>query len=543
MAIRSTANGRVDKYVAAAIVCGPVPQPRDWRAEPDFTRLTLAERVMVFAEQELRIPEGPTAGASLRLAPFQEAFLYAVFDNPEGTREAVLSVARRNSKTFLISVLALAYIVGPLAELNLAMASAANARDQAALVYRAMSQMIMLSPLLSRLANVTHSSKRITGVVRQTEYYAMSADARTGHGRSLRVVILDEAGQILGPDNDYIAMLRSSQGSYADPLFCTISTQAASDADYLSVLIDDATRARDPRTVCHVYRTPETFELLDEEGWQYANPALGLFRSKDDLRRQLEQASRIPARQAQAENLLLNRRVALTQLWLAPRVWRDNDGPIDLEVFRSQRVALGLDLSAKVDLTAAVFAAEDDSGVVHLLPLCFTPVQGLEERAARDRAPYDAWVATGQLIAVPGGVVDYGWVAEYLARYVEEHGFNLQVVAFDRWRIEMFRQAATAHHLGDNATWEPVGQGYRDMSPRVEAFEGLLLSNRMRHGAHPLLNLAASNAIVVADPARNRKLEKAKSTQRIDPLVAAVMASYAVTQQTDMPFNVAAIIG
>jgi phage terminase large subunit-like protein len=128
---------------------------------------------------------------------------------------------------------------------------------------------------------------------------------------------------------------------------------------------------------------------------------------------------------------------------------------------------------------------------------------------------------------------------------VTKHDIDLVYVAFDRWRIDVFKDAAREAKFGQLAEWIPVGQGYKDMSPRVEDFETLLLSGKVAHGSHPLLNLGASGAIVVSDPAKNRKLEKTKSTAKIDVLVAAVMASYQVSEggMGQEPFDAAAVIG
>jgi phage terminase large subunit-like protein len=91
--------------------------------------------------------------------------------------------------------------------------------------------------------------------------------------------------------------------------------------------------------------------------------------------------------------------------------------------------------------------------------------------------------------------------------------------------------------------WEPVGQGYKDFSPRLETIETLLLDGKLRHGKAPLLNMAAANAIVIKDPAGNRKLDKSKAAQRIDPLIAAVMATHAASVPREEAFDINAMIG
>jgi phage terminase large subunit-like protein len=528
------------------IKSGPVPKiRRNWR-KLKTKSLTKGELVCRFAETYMRVPDGPYVGKSLTLDPFQISFILSVVDNPDQTRTAVLSMARRNGKTFIIAVLALAYLVGPLSVPNTIVASAAHSREQAALIFRFMEQIIMFSPELQAVSRIVPSSKRIFGLKRNTEFNALSADAKTGFGRSLRVVILDESGQFIGDHHPYIDMLRTSQGSYEDAVFYTISTQAPSDGDWLSIVIDDAVREQDPHTVVHLYEAEKGCDLMDDRQWHRANPGLGRFRSVFDLRVQLERASRLPSQSAGARNLLLNQRVASVSMWLSPDVWVKNNTAPDLKVFQSGApVALGLDLSSRNDLTAAVLAAQAPDTTVHLWPFAFTPLDGLRARGERDRAPYERWVEEGHLIAVPGPTISYQWVAEYLALFLSTHNIAVTFLAFDRWRIEVFKEAAREARLAQLAEWLPVGQGYKDMSPRLEDFEALLLSHRVAHGSHPLLNLGAGGAIAIADPAKNRKLEKAKSTAKIDVLVAAVMASYQVSEGRvgQTPFDIAAIIG
>jgi len=273
---------------------------------------------------------------------------------------------------------------------------------------------------------------------------------------------------------------------------------------------------------------------MDQTQWAKANPALGIFRSLKDLEEQLKQASRIPSMEAGARNLLLNQRISLESLWLAPAVWKSCGGATDIEVFRTNSVSVGLDLSTRNDLTAAVLSARDQEGCIHLLPFVFTPSQGLEERAARDRAPYTQWVKSGHLIPINGATVDYEAVCEHLKGLVDDLGIEISTVEFDRWRIREFQAAAERVGFAPYAEWHEVGQGYKDFSPRVEKFEELLLQGKIRHGLHPLLNMAAANAILVRDPSGNRKLDKAKSTLRIDPLVAAVMSAFAVATSDEV---------
>lgn len=520
----------------------PVPRVPMREAEPAphvSHVLTRGERVIAFIERYIKTPEGTHTGKPLKLADFQKRFILDTYDNPSGTRRALLSIARKNGKSALIAAIVLAHLIGPEAKLNSQIISGAMSRDQAALVYKLAVKMVQLNPALLPLVRVTHGAKVMYGIARNVEYKPIAADGSTALGASPVLAILDEVGQVRGATSAFVEAIVTSQGAHDAPLLIAISTSSPSDADMFSQWIDDAVRSADPHTVVHEYRAPDGCDLLDPEAMRAANPGLGLFRNEIDLVENLKRASRLPALEASARNLLLNQRIALESLWLAPSTWRSCAGLPDLEVLKQAKSSLALDLSGRVDLTAAVVAARDDTGVVHLLPFVFTPLVGLAERARRDRAPYDQWVREGKLIATPGAAVDYKYVAEFMRDALKDLDINPATIVFDRWRIDQFKQAATDANFATAATWKECGQGYKDMSPRLEYFSAALLDEKIRHGNHPLLNLAAASAIMTRDAAGNGKLDKAKTTQRIDPLVAAVMSAFAVgdgQQDTENPF-------
>ncbi len=489
--------------------------------------MTRGERVCAFIEAYCVVPEGDLVGQPMKLEDFQRDWLLAVYDNPAGTRLAILSIGKKNGKTPLIAALVLAHLAGPETRENSQIISGAMSQMQAATVFKYAFKMVQASPKLQALVRVQPSLKRLQGLVANVEYRAISRQKKTAHGIAPVLAIIDELGQVRGPQDDFVEAVETALGAYEDSMLVVISTQAASDADLLSTWIDDQVRNPIPTTVCHVHTALEAdCDVLDEVAWRQANPALGIFRSEKDMRALAQKASRMPSFEASFRNLNLNQRVAQERLAFAPSVWRMGAGPVDREIFRDGRpVHLGLDLSMRTDLTAAVAAAEDDAGVVQLLPFCYAPEAGLEERARRDRAPYDVWVRQGQLRAVPGATVDYDWLCEDLL--IQLLGMNIASVQFDRWRIDVLKAAAERTRLAQIvATWQEVGQGFKDSAPRLEAFEAALLGGRLRHGGHPLLTMGAANAIAISDPAGGRKLDKSRSTQRIDPLVAGVMAAF-----------------
>ena len=478
--------------------------------------MSRADAIIEFIETLCLVPEGAGVGQPLVLAEFQKQFIRDVYDNPAGTRRAFLSLARKNGKTGLIAALVLAHLVGPEAKRNAQLVSGAMSRDQAALVFGLASKMVQLSPVLSEVVRIVPSGKRLIGLPLNTEYRALAAEGKTAHGLSPLLAIMDEIGQIRGPQSDFVDAVTTSQGAHADPLLLVISTQAASDADLLSVWLDDAEQSKDPRIVSHVYAAPEGADLLDESAWTAANPALGLFRSRDDLAEQMKQAQRMPSAENSARNLLLNQRVSTESPFVSPDVWKScSAAPVafDGPVFG------GLDLSARNDLTAFVLVGKV-AGVWQVHPYFWTPQTGLQDRSRRDRAPYDQWARDGFLRATPGASVDYEVVAREIADICG--GLDVQAIAFDRWRIDLLQKEFDRANV--RLPLAPFGQGFRDMSPALDALEAELLNTRIAHGNHPVLTLNAANATTTRDPAGNRKLDKSRETGRIDGMVALAMA-------------------
>lgn len=475
-----------------------------------------ADRVIDFIHEYCRIPEGAQVGRPVRLADFQIEFLRAIYDNPHGTRRAYLSVGRKNGKSALIACLLLAHLVGPEKVMNAQIVSGARSRDQAALVFNLASKMIQLNPKLAKVVRIVPSGKRLIGLVANTEYRALAADGTTAHGLSPVLAILDEVGQVKGPQDDFIDAITTSQGAHEEPLLIAISTQAPTDADIFSIWLDDAERSEDPAIVSHVYTAPEGCELDDRDAWAAANPALGLFRSVRDVEEQAEQAKRMPASENTFRVLTLNQRVNMVSAFVSPTVWKQgNEAAEELDGV----VYGGLDLSATTDLTALVLTCRKD-GLVHVHPTFWMPQDSVAEASRRDAAPYYLWVQQGLLRTTPGKVIDYDFVARDIGEITA--GLNVAKIAFDRWRMD--RMKGALERQGVELPLEPFGQGYVSMSPALDALEADLLNGAVRHGGHPVLAMCAAHAVVLPDPAGNRKLAKHKSTGRIDGMVALAMA-------------------
>lgn len=440
--------------------------------------MTRAEKVIAFIRTYCFVPDGDHVGEPLVLEEFQQRFIKAVYDNPHGTRRAYLSMARKNGKTALIAALLLVHLVGPEARQNSQLVSGAMSREQASLVFNLAEKMVRMHPRLDQIVRVIPSGKRLVGLPLNTEFRALAAEGTTAHGGSPVFAVLDEVGQIRGPQSDFIDAIETSQGAHEDALLAVISTQAAADTDLFSIWLDDAAKSNDLTIVSHVYSAPKGCDLLDEEAWHAANPALGKFRSEADLRAQLSRATRMPTMESSARNLLLNQRVSREAPLLSPRVWAAcgaQPKPLAGKVFG------GLDLSARNDLTALVLICQIDS-VWSIHPHFWTPEATLSDRAKRDQVPYDLWAKQGVLHLTPGASISYETVARDLVEITED--LDIASIGFDRWRMDVLQ--AELDRIGCELPLVPHGQGYKDMTPAIDILESELLNVNVLHGNHPV---------------------------------------------------------
>lgn len=470
------------------------------------------------------VPDGIHAGQPLRLRPWQKKILRSIYGSP--TRRVIISYGRKNGKTAFAALLLLLHLCGPEARRNSELFSTAMSRDQAAIVFGLAAKMVRLSETLSNVLVIRDTVKQIYCPELGTLYRALSAEAKVAYGYSPALIVHDELGQVPGPRHALYEAMETATAAQADPLTVVISTQASTDAALLSALIDDAKRGHDPRTKLFLWTADETLDPFSVKAIRAANPAFGDFQRRDEILDMAAAARRMPAREAEYRNLVLNQRIEATAPYISAAVWKANAAPPESWT----NLYAGLDLSSVNDLTAFVIVAHD-RGEFHVWPTFWLPAEGLEEAARRDHEPYDLWRDRGYLQTTPGKAIEYEYVAEQIARVLQDR--DVRRIAFDRWGMRYLRpwliRAGIPEPVIDDR-FVAFGQGWQSMTPALRALEAALLESRVRHGGHPVLTMCASNAIPKVDQAGSRKLDRKKSRGRIDGMVALAMAVSVATE-------------
>lgn len=487
---------------------------------------TRAERNIEWIETYCKIPEGRDVGKPVRLREWQKAELTRIYDNPHGTRRAILSFGRKNGKTALSAFILLLHLCGPEARANSQLFSAAQSRDQASILFALAAKAVRMSPDLNAVVTIRDTAKQLACQELGTLYRALSADASTAYGLSPVLIVHDELGQVKGPRSELYEALETATGAQENPLSIVISTQAPTDADLLSLLIEDGLTGKDPRVVVSLHTAPPDLDPFSDEAIKAANPAFGDFQNAQETRAMAEDARRMPSRENEYRNLILNQRVDASAPFISQGVFQGCAGDT-IDDLAGRVVFGGLDLSEVSDLTAFVGVTPEDA-VWHVNPTFWLPGAGLLEKARSDRVPYDLWARQGFLQTSPGATVEYEYVAGWLWELCQ--AADVRKIAFDRWNWRhlkpwLAKEGFTEAQLeGDDAIFVQMGQGFQSMSPALRDLESAFLNKKLRHNGHPILEMCAKNATVQADPAGNRKLSKVKSHGRIDGMVALAMA-------------------
>lgn len=504
---------------------------------------TRADRVIAFIEF-LTIPEGRGVGEPIRLDKFQIKWIRDVYREKNGrrvVRRAILSIARKNGKSTLMAALALVHLVGPEALVNSQIISAGNDTEQAAVVFKLAAIMVRADGELLSMINIIDSTKRMVCWHNGNVYRAISAEADKKHGMSPVVFIYDELAQ--AKNRDLFDALDTAQGAHDEPLGIIISTQSNDPKHPLSEMIDDGLSGLDETIVCHLYAVPDdpdepgyVEDIFDERVWKLANPGLGTVRSVEDLRAMARRAQRMPSFENTFRNLALNQRVTRMTTLISKADWKACGGEVKFEP--GERIILSLDLATTTDL--ACLGAMAVEGKARFQPHFWKARDLVEEHTKRDRFRYDLHAKNGLLELSDGRVINTGDIARKIEWYMRN--YDVVGLVYDPHRIEYLKKDLDA--LGIEVYEEegmgglrlfPWRQGFISMAPALDALETLVLNYELVHPKHPILTWNVSNAVVVTDPAGNRKFDKEKSRLRIDGAQTLAMAAGKRSQLIDKP--------
>lgn len=431
---------------------------------------------------------------------------------------AFVTVARKNGKSTDAAQKGLYLFAGdnePGAEVY----TAATKRDQARIVHSEASRMVVASPELSADINVWRDNLSIPGTA--SKYEPLGADADTHDGLNPHAVILDELHA--HKDRRQYDVLWTGMGARRQPMMYIITTAGANREsicfeldNYSSQVVRGA--LVDDSWFAYVARPDPGDDWRDEATWHKGNPNLGVSVYLENLRKDFRKATESLAAQNSFRRLRLN-------MWT-----QQIERAIDMEkwdacsaapkVAEGASVYLGLDLSSKIDVTAAASVHHDvATDEYHAEMMFWVPEATLLERVRRDRVPYDEWADAGFVTVTPGNVVDQGHIRDWINEHSTER--QVQEIGFDPWNATKLAQELQDE---DGFTLVEMRQGYKTLSEPTKALVGLVLDRRLRHGGNPVLRWMADNLELRKDPNDNWAPKKGARVNRIDGMLALIMA-------------------
>jgi phage terminase large subunit-like protein len=473
-----------------------------------------------FFEENLTHAKGELGGKAFLLEQWQKEYVGRLFGTMKGGvrqyRTSLLAIPRKNGKSTLCAGIALKLMFDgePGAEIY----SCAADRDQARLVFEMAKVCVENSPKLRSRLRVFRNS-----IVREdthSTYKALSAEAFTKHGLNAHGIIFDELHA--QPDRELWDVMTTSTGARRQPL-CVAITTAGFDRKsicweiwrYALAVRDGA--IKDETFLPAIYAADPEDDWTKEATWRKANPNLGVSVKLDDLRVRCKRAQDMPSEENTFRRLHLNQWTEQDTRWLRMEHWAQGNEPCPV-MLDGRECFAGLDLATTYDTTCLCLLFELDDGTFWAEPHFWIPEENMRDRVKRDRVPYDQWAKEGKLHLTHGNVTDFDKVRADIIKLTKK--YNVRQVAIDRWNAT---QLATQLQ-GDGVNVLGFGQGYGSMSSPAKQLEALVVGGKLLHGGHPVLAWQASNVAIQQDHAGNIKPSKAKSSERIDGIVALTMA-------------------
>ena len=472
--------------------------------------------------------KGTWAGKPFELIDWQERIIRDIFGilKSNGYRQfntAYVEIPKKMGKSELAAAVALLLCCGDGEERAEVYGCAAD-RQQASIVFEVAADMVRMCPALGKRVKILASQKRMVYLPTNSFYQVLSAEAYSKHGFNIHGVVFDELHT--QPNRKlFDVMTKGSGDARMQPLYFLITTAGT---DTQSICYETHQKAKDileGRKIDStfypvIYGAKEDEDWTDPEVWKRSNPSLGITVGIDKVQAACDSARQNPAEENSFRQLRLNQWVKQSVRWMPMDKWDACATPVDAESLEGRVCYGGLDLSSTMDITAfvLVFPPTEEDEPFAVLPYFWIPEENIDLRVRRDHVPYDVWEKQGCLQTTEGNVVHYGFIEVFIEKLGEK--YNIREIAFDRWgAVQMVQNLE-----GMGFTVVPFGQGFKDMSPPTKELMKLTLEKKIAHGGHPVMRWMADNIFIRTDPAGNIKVDKEKSTEKIDGVIVLIMA-------------------
>jgi phage terminase large subunit-like protein len=451
-------------------------------------------------------------------------------------KKAYWQVARKNAKSQSLACVASyeAMALGePMAEVYIG----ATKREQSKIVW---------NEVKAQLQGCEHLKGKYRVAYGKIEHFKSGSaivplskeDGKTGDGLNVQCGIIDEYHA--HPTSEIYDVLVSGMAARPQPLLMVITT-AGFDLNnpcyvveyrYVSQILDPNSPIENDEYFVMINELDKDDDIKDESVWVKANPILCSYKEGIEfLRGALKEA--LDAPEKMRNFLTKNMNVWVDQKesgYMDMSKWALCGRNLkDFEGYESRECYIGIDLSAKIDLTSVGFVFPNDDGAYTIFSHSFIPEETLQAKRKTDKVPYDLWVKQGWLTATEGAVVDYEFVKAYIKEVIEKHNIKPVMICYDPWNASQFAQDMEK----EGFVMVEIRQGIKTLGEATKDFREKVYQGKIIHNNNPVLTWAVGNAATRSDANENIMLDKSKSTERIDPIAAIINAySQAMKRQT-----------
>jgi phage terminase large subunit-like protein len=497
-----------------------------------------AEKAIGFIETFVTHTKGELTGQPLKLEKWQSKIVGDIFGwknketNLRKYRTVFIEVPRKNGKSTLCAAIGL-YMLFADEERGSEVYSAAGDRSQAGIVFEIAKGMIMQNAELSQRSKVYRNS--ILNESKGNFYQAISSDSKTKHGFNANCIIFDELHT--QPNRSLFDTLTTSTGSRRQPLTIAITTAGYDKQSICYEIYSYAKKIKDGTIKDEsfypvIYESENADDITLESTWKKANPNYGISLKKEYMQRESQRAVDVPSYQNTFRRLMLNQWTDSYSAWLTSSEWNACHQEFDYSKLENCEAWGGLDLASTRDLTAFVLLFNVDGKFV-FIPYIFIPEENAKKRSERDGVDYVTWLKDGHIFATPGNVADYNFIRAKINELSKK--YRIQSVCYDRWGASQL-----IVDLGnDGCNLDPFGQGFVSMSMPTKTLEAEILAKNIIHNNNPCMNWCMSNVALQEDGAGNIKVAKNRAKEKVDPVVALIMAlgCYLTTESSDSVYD------
>ena len=465
-------------------------------------------------------PEGGTVGCMQCGSP-SEPFISEPVEAKwlRRFRRVYIEIARKNTKTTTasgVAIVLLDFDKEPGAEVY----AAATMRDQAKICWTESDNMRQRTPTLRSRIKSVPSTAHMYVEETSSKFAALGMDIGNKDGLNPHGTIIDELHA--HRDRKLVDVLETAMGAREQPVIWYITTAGIAGesiytetSDYARSVVEGT--VEDDEWLVYIAWLDGGDDWTDPAVYIKSNPALGVTVQLEELIRERDRALKMPGRQNTFKRLRLNMRTEQAERWMDMDLWDACGEPFDADELLGRPCYAALDLASRRDFTALPLVFPMDDGTFQSLMFFWIPEQ-MAGRTEHDRETFSGWANEGLIKLTPGNVTDYDVVREDIRDLASL--FDIREIAYDPWNATQLVNQLQE----DGATCVEVRQGFGALSSPMKELEARIAGGRIRHGGNKVLRWMASNVAVRQDPAGNVKPDREKSGDKIDGIVALVMA-------------------